>query len=153
MSSWIEAVVNRGTDGQIEWIMQWAALNGRAGSGAPGPREPTYTLAQFGRCLCVYVPERETDRVGLKYIYCRYEDGREEGLEQSRLGASRWDRCWAILESIGTVHQDAFLHSWHLGLAWVSLPGRPGQWACTSLVANGAGAALPFKWCGALKHS
>lgn len=75
------------------------------------------------------------------------------GSEWSRLSASRWNRCWAILESIGTVHQGAFLHSWHLGLAWVSLHGRPGQWACTSLVANGAGAMLPFKWCGALKHS
>lgn len=59
MSSWIEAVVNRGTDGQIEWIMQGDALNGRAGSGAPGPGEPTHTLTEDGLCLCVCVCARE----------------------------------------------------------------------------------------------
>lgn len=67
MSSWIEAVVNRGTDGQIEWIMQRAALNGRAGSGGPKAwRTPltfshTHTHTQDGLCLyvCVCVCQRD----------------------------------------------------------------------------------------------
>lgn len=36
----MEAAVNRGTDGQIDWIMQLAELNGRAASATPGPGYP-----------------------------------------------------------------------------------------------------------------
>lgn len=56
--------MNRGTDGQIELIMQQAAMNERAGSRGHGPGVRTLTQDRVGLCVCMCKTERE----GHKYI-------------------------------------------------------------------------------------